>query len=103
PDATQRAVARKVGQILTRYQYSDPKINAKFSQLVFARYLHFLDPEHVYFLASDVRDFDARYGGDFAQLLEAGKLDPAFLIFQRFRQLSSARLRYAIRVLAKEP
>ena len=103
PNATQRAVARKVGQILTRYQYSDPKINAKFSQLVFARYLHFLDPEHVYFLASDVRDFDARYGGDFAQLLEAGKLDPAFLIFQRFRQLSSARLRYAIRVLAKEP
>ncbi len=103
PSATQRAVARKVGQILTDYQYSDPKINAQFSQLVFARYLHFLDPEHAYFLAADVHDFDAKYGNDFAQLLEAGRLDPAFLIFQRFRQLSSERLRYAISLLAKEP
>ncbi len=103
PTATQRAVARKVGQILTEYQYSDPKINAHFSQLVFARYLHFLDPEHAYFLAADVHGFDRKYGNDFAQLLEAGKLDPAFLIFQRFKQLSSERLRYAIGLLAKQP
>ncbi|EQD44742.1 carboxy-terminal protease, partial [mine drainage metagenome] len=103
PTATQRAVARKVGQILTAYQYSDPKINAHFSQLVFARYLHFLDPEHAYFLAPDVHGFERKYGNDFAQLLEAGKLDPAFLIFQRFKQLSSERLRYAIGLLAKEP
>jgi carboxyl-terminal processing protease len=103
PTAAQRAVARKVARILTDYQYSDPKINAQFSQLVFARYLHFLDPEHAYFLAADVHDFDAKYGNDFVKLLAAGKLDPAFLIFQRFRQLSGERLRYAISLLAREP
>jgi carboxyl-terminal processing protease len=103
PNANQRKVAREVGEILTHYQYSDPDINAHFSELVLARYLHYLDPERSYFLAADVRGFKARYGADFAQLLEAGKLGPAFLIFQRFRQLSRERLHYALGLLAREP
>ena len=103
PTANQRAIARKVARILNKYQYSHPAIDTHFSHLVFDRYLHFLDPEHDYFLASDVQGFSAAYRNDFAQLIEAGKLDPAFLIFQRFKQLSQAHLRYALSLLAKEP
>ncbi|MHB1872289.1 MAG: carboxy terminal-processing peptidase [Steroidobacteraceae bacterium] len=103
PTAGQRAIARKVARILNEYQYSHPDIDAQFSQLVFDRYLHFLDPEHDYFLASDVQGFSTAYRNDFAQLIEAGKLDPAFLIFQRFKQLSQAHIRYALSLLSAEP
>jgi carboxyl-terminal processing protease len=103
PTSSQRAIARKVARILNEYQYSHPDIDPQFSQLVFDRYLHFLDPEHDYFLASDVQGFSATYRNDFAQLIEAGKLDPAFLIFQRFKQLSQAHIRYALSLLAAEP
>ena len=103
PTSGQRAIARKVARILNEYQYSHPDIDPQFSQLVFDRYLHFLDPEHDYFLASDVQGFSTTYRNDFAQLIEAGKLDPAFLIFQRFKQLSQAHIRYALSLLAAEP
>ncbi len=103
PTANQRAIARKVARILNKYQYSHPDIDVHFSHLVFDRYLHFLDPEHDYFLDSDVQGFSAAYRNHFAQLIEAGKLDPAFLIFQRFKQQSEAHLRYALSLLAKEP
>lgn len=103
PNANQRAVARKVAHILNKYQYSDLDINAKFSRLVFARYLHYLDPEHAYFLAADVQGFRAKYRNNFAQLIEAGRLDPAFLIFERFKQLAHRRLHYAIKLLGKAP
>lgn len=103
PSANQRAIARKVAHILNKYQYSHPDIDQHFSHLVFERYLHFLDPEHDYFLAGDVAQFSTAYRNDFAQLIEAGKLDPAFLIFQRFKQRSQSHLRYAIGLLAKEP
>ncbi len=103
PTANQRAIARKVARILNKYQYSHPDIDAQFSHLVFERYLHFLDPQHDYFLASEIHGFSAAYGNQFAQLIEAGKLDPAFLIFQRFKQRSRANLQYALSLLAKEP
>ena len=103
PTSGQRAIARKVARILNEYQYSHPDIDPQFSHLVFDRYLHFLDPEHDYFLASDVQGFSTTYRNDFAQLIEAGKLDPAFLIFQRFKQLSQAHIRYALSLLAAEP
>ena len=103
PTANQRAIARKVARILNEYQYSHPDIDAHFSHLVFDRYLHFLDPEHNYFLASDVQGFSATYRDDFAQLIEAGKLDPAFLIFQRFKEQSQAHIQYALGLLNHEP
>ncbi|MDA8349640.1 MAG: carboxy terminal-processing peptidase [Pseudomonadota bacterium] len=103
PTANQRDIARKVAGILNEYQYSHPDINAHFSHLVFDRYLHFLDPEHDYLLASDVQGFAAVYRNDFATLIEHGKLSPAFLIFQRFKERSQEHLKYAISLLGKEP
>ncbi len=102
PTSNQRAIARKVTRILGETQYSQLPIDAHFSQLAFDRYLHFLDPEHTYFLASDVQQL-SMYRDSFAKLIEAGKLDPAFLIFQRFKERNRERMNYAIGLLDKEP
>ena len=102
PTSQQRAIARKVTHILKEAEYRQLPIDSHFSQLTFDRYLHFLDPEHAYFLASDIRQLSA-YRNSFANLIEAGRLDPAFLIFQRFKQRNRERMDYAIGLLAKEP
>ena len=102
PTSNQRAIARKVTRILKETQYSQLPIDQHFSQLAFARYLHFLDPEHAYFLASDVQQLSV-YRDSFAGLIEAGKLDPAYLIFQRFKERNRERMEYAISLLNKEP
>lgn len=102
PSAAQRAMAQKVTDILQKSQYSQLPVDQHFSQLTFDRYLHFLDPEHAYFMASDVQQL-SQYRNTFAQLIEAGKLDPAYLIFQRFKQRNRERMNYAIGLLAKEP
>lgn len=102
PTSSQRATARKVTHILKESDYRPLPIDSRFSQLTFDRYLHFLDPEHDYFLASDVQQA-SKYRDSFASLIEAGRLDPAFLIFQRFKQRNRERMDYAIGLLAKEP
>ena len=102
PTSSQQAIARKVTRILKETQYSQLPIDQHFSQLAFDRYLHFLDPEHVYFLASDVQQLSV-YRDSFASLIEAGKLDPAYLIFQRFKQRNREWMNYAIGLLGKEP
>ena len=102
PTDNQRDIARKVTRILAETQYAQLPIDSHFSQLAFDRYLHFLDPEHAYFLASDVHGFST-YRDSFADLIEHGHLAPAFLIFQRFKEVNRERMQYAIGLLAKEP
>ena len=102
PTSSQRAIARKVTSILKENEYRQLPIDSRFSRLTFDRYLHFLDPEHDYFLASDVRQM-SKYRDSFAGLIKAGRLDPAFLIFQRFKQRNRQRMNYAIGLLAKKP
>ena len=102
PTPQQRDIARKITRILKETEYRQLPIDSRFSQHAFGRYLHFLDPDHEYFLASDVRQL-SKYRNTFASLIEAGRLDPAFLIFQRFKQRNRERMEYAIRLLKKEP
>jgi carboxyl-terminal processing protease len=102
PSDDQRAIARKIGRILEETHYSREVIDDNFSRQVFQRYLEFLDPEHAYFLASDVQEFSV-YKDKFDDMIHTGDVDPGYLIFDRFKQRNRERMQYAISVLKTEP
>jgi len=102
PTDEQRSIARKIGRILEETHYSREPIDDAFSRQVFKRYLEFLDPEHSYFLASDVRQFSV-YQDKFDDMIHTGNIDPGFLIFDRFKERNRQRMQYAISVLKSQP
>src|SRR5579863_1291124 len=102
PTDDQRAIARKIGRILEETHYSRQVIDDSFSRQVFQRYLEFLDPEHSYFLASDVQEFSV-YQDKFDDMIHTGDVDPGFLIFDRFKRRNRERMEYAISVLKSQP
>src|SRR6202162_3976509 len=102
PSDAQRATARKVGRILEEAHYSRASLDEKMSQVVYERYLEFLDGQKSYFLASDVRDFNV-YRLQFGNMIRTGDIDPAYLIFARFQQRNRERMQHAIALLQTEP
>jgi carboxyl-terminal processing protease len=102
PTDAQRATARKIGRILEEAHYSHAPIDRKMSDLVFQRYLEFLDPQRSYLLASDISDFTA-YRYQFDDMIRTGNVDPAYLMFARFQQRNRERIQYALSQLSTEP
>ncbi|HXS26994.1 MAG TPA: carboxy terminal-processing peptidase [Steroidobacteraceae bacterium] len=102
PTERQRMIARRVGSILEETHYSRRTIDNAMSSQIYDRYLEFLDPEHSYFLASDVAGFEQwRYAFD--DMIHTGDIDPAFAVFARFEQRNRERMRYALSLLDAEP
>jgi carboxyl-terminal processing protease len=102
PTDAQRATARKVGRILEEAHYSRASLDEKMSQVVYDRYLEFLDGQKSYFLASDIRDFNV-YRLQFGNMIRTGDIDPAYLIFARYQQRDRERIQHAIALLQTEP
>jgi carboxyl-terminal processing protease len=102
PTDAQRATARKVGRILEDQHYSRAAIDDKMSDVVYQRYLEFLDGQRSYFLASDINDFNI-YRTRFGDMIRTGDIDPAYLIFARFQQRNRERIQHAIELLNTEP
>ncbi len=102
PTDAQRSTARKIGRILEEAHYSRAPIDKKMSEQVFQRYLDFLDPQHSYFLAGDIAEFQA-YRLKFDDMIRTGEIDPAYLIFARFQQRNRDRIQHAIDLLKSEP
>jgi carboxyl-terminal processing protease len=102
PTDAQRATARKIGRILEEAHYSHAPIDHRMSDIVFQRYLEFLDPQRSYLLASDVNEFSA-YRYQFDDMIRTGSVDPAYLMFARFQQRNRERMQYALALLKTEP
>jgi len=102
PTDAQRATARKVGRILEDQHYSRAAIDDKMSDVVYQRYLEFLDGQRSYFLASDISEFNI-YRSRFGDMIRTGNIDPAYLIFARFQQRNRERIQRAIALLQTEP
>src|SRR5438445_883677 len=72
------------------------------SQLAYHAFLGFLDEQRSYFVASDIEEFNA-YGKQFGDMIRTGTIDPAYLIFARFRQRTGERLQNALVLLKTKP
>jgi carboxyl-terminal processing protease len=102
PTDDQRSIARKIGRILEETHYSGQVIDDAFSRQVFQHYLEGLDPEHCYFLASDIQEFSV-YRERFDDMIHTGDVDPGYLMFDRFKQRNRERMQYAIGLLQAQP
>lgn len=84
PTATQKKVERLVYGILSNYHYRKIPVNDSLSSKIYDAYLKELDPNKVYFLASDIKDLeDYRYTID--EQLNLGDLTSAFKIFNLYQ------------------
>src|SRR5207237_8786457 len=102
PPDSRRAPAGRLGRILEEAHCSRAALDDRMSDVVYHRYLEFLDGQRSYFLASDIEEFNA-YRLRFGDMIRTGDIDPAYLIFARFQQRNRERVQHAIELLKSEP
>jgi carboxyl-terminal processing protease len=93
-DEQQRQAALIITQVMEKFHYRKPRLDDEMSMAIFDRYLKSLDANRSFFSAEDVAEFE-RYRDELDDSLRTGKLDPAYLIFKRFRQRVDQRVEYA--------
>lgn len=101
PESRQSAVSAEILANLTKGHYKEVTLDDRASSRIFDSYLKALDPSRSYFHAGDVLEFE-RLRTRFDDLLQAGDLEPAFEIFNRYRRRLMQRLGFVIRVIDEE-
>ena len=102
PTSAQRSLAPRVAGILEQNHYRHIAIDERLSPQVLERFLTALDPQHSYFLASDIAGFD-RWRLKFGDMIHTGEIDPAYLMFYVFQTRNRERMEYALKQLDTEP
>jgi carboxyl-terminal processing protease len=100
PSKEEVKAARSSVLMLKHLHYEHKKLNDALSSLVFTRYLKDLDGSRSYFLASDIKEFEA-YRLLLDDDLTKGELGHAFLIYSRFQQRGTERLNHVLRELSQ--
>ncbi|ACA31314.1 carboxy terminal-processing peptidase [Histophilus somni] len=96
--ATKRTAAR-----LVHSHYQAVELNDEFSQRIFDRYLKALDFNRNTFLQSDIDNMRATYADKIDDVLNEGKLDIAFNMYELLMKRRYERYRYALSLLDEEP
>lgn len=92
---------REIIKNLQRHHYRQQEINDELSLMVFDSYLKELDPEKLYFLSKDIKEFKA-YSLEFDNALKAGNLAPAMEMFNLYHKYMIERIIYTINCLEKD-
>lgn len=100
PTDTQRKVERLVYGILSNYHYRKIPVNDSLSSKIYDAYLKDLDPNKVYFLASDIKDLE-KYRFTIDEQLNLGDLTSAFQIYNIYQKRSKERYAYIMSILDK--
>jgi len=95
-------IVKVVGQILQRSHYLGKELDDDISSHFFDRFVDSLDPLHLYFLQSDIEEFERYRNRLDDQVLEEGQSLPARVIFRRFRERVDQQYDYARDLLLKE-
>jgi carboxyl-terminal processing protease len=102
PGPNDARISYVTARLLEEYHYSQHPLDEEISKKFFDGYLEALDPQHLYFLQSDIADF-ARYRTNLDTLTidnhGAADLTPAREIFQRFLERLKQRVAYVDLVL----
>lgn len=80
------ATAQLVARLLEEGHYTHKPITAETSPELLKLYLRMYDPSRLFFLASDIDEFNFRFGLGTALRLREGDVVPAYLIFNRFME-----------------
>ena len=102
PAERHRRIARLSAQVIERSHFSQTKLDDKLSAEMLDRYLDLLDGNRSYFLASDIAEFSV-WRTQLDDAIRTGRVDPAFAIFQRYRERNRAALAMALKALETAP
>ncbi|MGK7297228.1 MAG: carboxy terminal-processing peptidase [Candidatus Wenzhouxiangella sp. M2_3B_020] len=101
PTTEQRFTTRLASRFLTSYHYKSEQLDDELSERIFDQYLELLDPNRMYFLASDLAAID-RYRDRLDDALKAAEIEPAFEIFNIYRERVEQRIEHALAQLDTE-
>ncbi|SKB59285.1 carboxy terminal-processing peptidase [Dyadobacter psychrophilus] len=88
-------------RILSSYHYRKTRLSDSLSQAIFDKYVDAIDHGKLYYLASDLKDFE-QYKNSFDDYLQKRELDVPFSMYNVFRKRYKERSDY-IQALLKEP
>ncbi|MBN2426059.1 MAG: carboxy terminal-processing peptidase [Calditrichaceae bacterium] len=94
-------VSQIVMKILSNSHYQKKPIDDSLSAQMFEEYLSTLDYNRIYFLLSDIKEFE-QYKYQLDDYLKAGNASPAFDIFNRFQTRFAERQEFIFSLLQKE-
>jgi carboxyl-terminal processing protease len=101
PEKNHRQVQELAVNILDRFHYRKTDLNDSLSSVIFDRYLQSLDQGKMYFLQSDIKNFEKyRYRMD--DFLKTGNLKPAYEIFNTLRKNVFERNEFVLNLLEEE-
>jgi carboxyl-terminal processing protease len=102
PGPNDDRIAYLTARLLENYHYSQHPLDKEMSEKFFDGYLDALDPQHLYFLKSDIAEF-AHYRTNLNTLTindrEVADLSPAYQIFERFLERLKQRVAYDDKLL----
>ena len=95
-DEHNRTTAEIVNRLAQQhYQRTEIRLDNNLSSIVYSRYIKELDGNRSYFIQADIDEFEKyRYRLDDA--FRARKVDPAFVMFNRYQQRVTERLQYLL-------
>ena len=100
PERQQREASIHIARSLLLSHYRKQDIDKSLSEKVYENYLESLDPQKLYFLASDIDDFEP-YRHRLHGALKTGQLEPGFKIFNRYQERYIERLTQKIAFIEK--
>ncbi len=101
PSIDQRYATNLATKFLTNWHYKDTRLDDELSSKIFDGYLKLLDPNRVYFLATDIETFE-RYRSGLDDALRHSDLLPAYEIFNIYVDRVRQRVNYS-RLRVKQP
>ena len=100
PDPQQGVIAKDISELLTSYTYKKINLDDSISNLIFDRYIKNLDPNRIYFLDEDIKEFEA-FRNQLDNDLKAGDLSAPFYIFNVYQKRYNERQNFSVNYLAK--
>ena len=91
PDPRHRQTSIDIVDRLREGHFIRKALDDEVSRETFDNYLEFLDPRRMHFLAADLAEFEP-YRERLDDALRVGDLEPAFVIYNRYRQRARERL-----------
>jgi carboxyl-terminal processing protease len=105
PGPNDSRIAYVTARLLEEYHYSQHPLDQEVSEKFFDGYLDSLDPQHLFFLKSDIAEF-APYRTNLNTLTINNRgvadLTPAYRIFERFLERLKQRVAYEDKVLKRD-
>ncbi len=94
-------ITKIVTETVSRHNFKQTPLDDELSRVIFDTYLNDLDPNRSYFLAADIDRYN-KYYDRLDDALEDSDLNPAFTIFNRYREQVNRQVGYALELLEGE-